>query len=531
MRFVTIAVITVIVCKLSLSGCSGSSPVTGQSWLIIIGNDTATVADLGETWNAIDEISREIFTASEYPAGDYIDAYTRNMMLQRELESNDILISTEIISQGASWQRMMITEIALEYFYSEALSSVTESDLQFYRDHMGKTVWFTLYPGTDTASFHGPDHLPELDFDFAVLLDSLSVLDTGNTEDGVTVRLDSVYVTDPSLVAETIADTLFCNSMARSRIARGRNRRWMNGVRENLIVDYSIVVDSAAVERLADYYSGESVLISETVLTSSLGDWTSFQLRDEINFQQSRIHVQPLSPTWQFFFIDNLSMNAFLKEALQHEAQWLLDSLNIEVEAYINELALDKLYDIMVSSVVTIEESDIESQYLSLEEPLMIEEMRSLQTVIIPDDRLEEYRAAVVENGKNEFISSLQGFVQLAADSSMPQITFPLPKRSVPGGFGEVVFQIDPSDTNSWLGPFVLTEGSGQVMFRLVEVLPEREATLDESRSILESMIRIRLEEEATIEWMQYLELRYEPCLNEDVLKSLPADPGSWATL
>ncbi len=90
---------------------------------------------------------------------------------------------------------------------------------------------------------------------------------------------------------------------------------------------------------------------------------------------------------------------------------------------------------------------------------------------------------------------------------------------------------LDRYDTTCWVGPFELTESTGYVLFRLIDVVPAREALLEEVRIPLDMMIRVRLEEEATVALMQQLELKYEPTLNEEVIESLPVDPGLWATL
>ena len=514
-----------------ISGCLGSSATTGDTWLIIIGTDTVTVSEIGAAWNRMDQDQREYFTRNADPVGQYIVAYTRKLILHRELESEGYLSDHDIISLGDSWLRLMTVETSLDYFISTAKAAVTSSDLQFYRDHIGKTIWFTLNPGTDSSIFRGPDHLPELSFELALHLDTLSIGQTGTSESGIVARMDSVVVTDPTLVAEALSDTATCNRMATARIAHGRNRRWLNGIRDGLVEKYSISVDSAAVNRLVDFYAGNGELIDEIVIESDQGNWSAAMLRDEINFLESKMYVQPTSMTWQFYFIENLSFGSFLAETLQQAAPWLLDSLRIEAESYIFDLASEKLYDIMVFSVITVSESDIEEQYINLEEPFIIEEMRSIQAVIIPEGCLMDYRTAFSSGNIEDYVLTLNGFSYLAADSARPQITRMLKVNEIPGGFGNEIFLIDQSNTTSWIGPYELAENTGYVLFRLMNVEPEREALLEEVRTPLEMMVRARLEEEATVAWMQQLELKYEPMVNEEALKNLPADPGLWASL
>ncbi len=529
--FLTSIMAALAVLVFLISGCIGSSAVNGDTWLIIVGADTVTVAEIGDAWNRMNQGNREYITRSADPVGQYIVTYTRKLILQRELESEGYLSDPAIISMGDSWLRLMTVGAALDYFLSTAEAAVTASDLQFYRDHIGKTVWYTLNPGTDSSAFRGPDHLPELGFELALHLDTLSIGQAGSSESGIIARLDSAVVTDPALVAEALADTALCIQMATDRIAHARNRRWLNGVRNSMLEEYTISVDSAAVSRLVDFYSGNGELIDEIVFESAVGSWSAAMLRDEIDFRQSRMYVQPTSLTWQFYFIENLCFSLFLAETLQQAAPLLLDSLRTEAESYVFDLASEKLYDSNVSSQVTVSESDIEEQYSNLEEPFIIEEMRSVQAVIIPEENLDGYRTATDSGSIDDYVLTLNGIAYLAADSAQPQITRLLRMSEIPGGFGNEIFLIDRSDTTNWAGPFELTEGTGYILFRLIDVVPEREALLEESRIPLEMMVRNRLEEEATIAWMQQLELKYEPMVNEEAIENLPVDPGLWPSL
>ena len=514
-----------------ISGCLGSSAATGDTWLIIVGTDTVTVSEIGDAWNRMGQEQREYFTRNADPVGQYILTYTRKLILQRELETEGYLSDHDIVSRGDSWLRLMTVETALDYFISTAEAGVTISDLQFYRDHIGKTVWYTLNPGTDSSVFHGPDHLPELSFELALNLDTLSIGQAGRSESGITARLDSIEVTDPALVADALADTAACNRMATARIANGRNRRWLNGIRNSLAEEYSITVDSAAVTRLVDFYSGNGELIDEIVVVSDQGNWSASMLRDEIIFLQSKMYVQPSSLTWQFYFIENLSFGVFLAETLQQAAPVLVDSLRTAADSYMFDLASEKLYDTVIISRVTVSESDIEEEFINLEQPLIIEEMRSVQAGIIPPDNLEDYRVALSNGNIDDYVSTLNGFPYLAADSTRPQITRLLRMSEIPGGLGNEIFLIDRSDTTSWAGPFVLTESTGYVLFRLIDVVPAREALLEDARIPLGMMVRNRLEEEATIVWMQQLELKYEPLVNGEAIENLPVDPGLWTIL
>ncbi|RKZ09536.1 hypothetical protein DRQ25_06105 [Candidatus Fermentibacteria bacterium] len=527
----TTLIVSVSTLLFLISGCLGSSAANGDTWLIIVGTDTVTVSRIGEAWNGLDQEQREYFTGNTDPVGQYILTYTRKLILQTELETEGYLSDPGIVSGSDSWLGFMTVKRAHDYFLSVAETAVTVSDLQFYRDHIGKSVWYTLNPGTDSSISRGPDHLPELSFGLASHLDTLSIGQAGSSESGIIARLDSVEVTDAVLISEALADTAACNRMATNRIANGRNNRWMNGIRNSMVEEYSISVDTAALSRLVDFYSGNGELIEEIVVESDLGNWSAAMVRDEINFLQSRIYVQPTSLTWQFYFIENLIFGSFLAESLQQAAPLLVDSLRVEAESYLFDLASEKYYDDMVSSEVTVTGSDIEEQFNNLEGPFIIEEMRSVQAVIIPPDHMEDYRAAIRNGSIDDYAATLNGLLYLAVDSARPQITRLLRMSDIPGGFGREVFLIDRSDTTSWTGPFQLTESTGHALFRLIDVVPEREALLEEVRIPLELMVRTRLEEEATVALMQRLEFKYEPRVNDEVLENLPVDPGLWESL
>lgn len=520
----------VLIAATAITGCSGSSPSAADPWLIAVDGDTAYVSDLAEAWGAMDETAREAFRSSNDPAEHMVESYTGKMLLERELEASGMLTEPETVSIGRSWLRLKASRAARDTFLRTAESSVSPSDIQFFRDHMGKTVWFTFHPGTDSSEARGPDHLPELDHRLALHLDSMSVGQTGRYSDGVRVRLDSVFTTDPALVAETLSDTAHVNSMAVSRTARARIRRWIDGVKRSLDDHISVAIDSSAVERLAAFYSGDAEFVEEPVVSTDLETWNSSDLRKDIEIRSTMTMVQPSSVSWQYYFIDNLCLQSYLADTLERAAPQLFDSLSAVAEKLMRDSALDSLYHRRVESGVSVDPDLVDDMYRNLEEPFMTGERRTLQVVILPADSMIAYRKAIEENRLAEFISGLDGLHYLAADPDNPQYTVPLSLSEVPGGYGDMVFGLEPSDTSVWLGPHPLMEGMGLVMFRLVDVLPEREATLEEAAPVLENIIRARMAEEATVRWMEELRDRYRPSVNREVLDSLPEDPDRWVS-
>jgi len=149
---------------------------------------------------------------------------------------------------------------------------------------------------------------------------------------------------------------------------------------------------------------------------------------------------------------------------------------------------------------------------------------------ILPRDRLLDYREALSTDGLNEFVSSLDDYSRLSARQLDPTITHPPMISEVPGGSGEQLFLISPDDS-SWVEPLIIDESTGYLLCQLVDIIQPRPAVVEDIRYDMERAARSRLEEEATLLWMQQLEETYGLDINEEALDRLPADPGLWSAL
>ncbi|MBD3278554.1 MAG: hypothetical protein GF388_09655 [Candidatus Aegiribacteria sp.] len=513
-------------------GCSGSgehSAITNSTWLAVVEHDTLTVSMAIQQWNRLDQDGKRIFLESETPSREFIASLVNKMLVQREMEAGDYYADPLLNSMKNSWLRMQSAEAAIDFFLERSENSVTESDLAFYRNHIGKTVWHTVHPETDSSESMGPNHLPKLQRDIALALDSISVGRIIELPSGVSVRLDSIVVTDPDLVAETLADTARFEDMAISRLAQARNRRWYDSIRNNLMRDFSMEVDTAGLQRLAEYYSTGGDLPPETVvIRSDLGSWTSSELRSELAFLETVSRIQPAELAWQLFFVENLLFHTYLQDTLQRSAPGISDSLRELSRGYLQELALEEFYIHRISSGITITEDDLTEQFQSYEEPPMLDERRSIELVRIPEDSLVSCRRAIEAGDLDDFLRPMSGFPQLVSQPEDPHLTRPLFEWEIPGGYGERVFAASPSDTASWLGPFPLAESMEYIMFRLVEVFPPRAVVFEEFRPELEVIVRSRMEEEAAKALVEELRDKYETELNEGAISGLPANPDTW---
>ena len=302
-------------------------------------------------------------------------------------------------------------------------------------------------------------------------------------------------------------------------------------LQETLVEDHSVVVDSAALLRLAAYYADSLALRpDEVVITSDLGDWTAQDLADYLGLLSTRMYTQPYSAEWQAQFIDNLLLHSVILEGYEADAPGIIDSLGTAADAYILDLASELFYDDMVTSSVEVVEADVQEQFDSMSEPPMMEETRIFRFAVIPPDRLPEYRQAELSENLDAFIETLDGYLSLCADTADIQVTRPLRIGEIPTGLGTELFLVEPSDT-MWIGPMIIDSYTGYALVKLLDVIPGRPATLEDIRSEVEMAARSRLEEEVTILWMQQLEEKYGLEINEKALDGLPSDPGLWSDL
>ena len=512
------------------TGCFGSG-TTGDTWLVMAGEETLTVADVGMEWDELDEANREVFTRKDNPVGEFIVALARKHLLQQEMRAAGYLTDRALIARRDAWLRYMAVESARVYYSDLHASDVTEDDIAYFVDNMGLTVWYTLHPGTPEESVHGPEHLPEIEFTLATLLDTLDAGESGICSSGLPVRLDSLVLMDSALVASTIADSAYCREFVLSRLSIARTNRWLEGIQETLVEDYSVTVDSAALLRLTAYYADSLALQpAEVVITSDLGNWTAQDLADYLGLLSTRMYTQPFSAEWQAGFVENLLLHSVILEIFEAEAPGIIDSLGMEADAYMYDLAAELFYDDMVTSSVEMVEADVQEQFSSMSELPTMEETRVFRLTVIPPDRLPEYRQAKSSGSLDTFVESLDGYLSLCADTADVQVTRPLRIGELPAGLGTELFLAEPSDT-MWIGPLATDTGTGYTLVKLLEVIPGEPATLEDIRSVVEMAARRRLEEEATVRWMQQLEESYGLQINEEALDGLPPDPGLWSDL
>ncbi|MCD4776761.1 MAG: hypothetical protein K8S15_12015 [Candidatus Aegiribacteria sp.] len=533
MKFINtsaIVFITLIVLAF-LSGCSGTR-VDSTTWLIAIGEDTLTVGDAGETWNSMNDNQRELFISKNNTVGEYIVTRGRKALLENELEAAGYMDDAFLLAYRSAWMNQKCGEAARRSLFEIELENVGEDEIDFFVGHLGRTVLFTVNPGSDTEEVTGPVHLPELPAEMAKLIDTLDIGESGITLSGIEVRLDSAVTADSSRIARALADTAAVRSDAANAIANRRFQETEDNLKLSIQTDYNMNLDSTALQQLRLYYVEEAEPPADeiVILESDLGSWTALDLKNEISYYRNRYSVDPTDVNWIFVFVEFLHYNSYCRGILESESPEIIDSLYAESEKNLLDMASDLFYEDRIQSTVNVTQEDMEYLFENLEEPLTIPEKRILQAAHMPGDSIDVYRQMTTDE-REQYHLQLPGFENLAADSAHPQITRPLLLGDVPGYHGNDVFLMDPTDTTTWLGPLELYSGTQLCIFRLIEVVPERNANFDEVEDELYVMTRNKLEEQTTINIIRELEEKYGMVINEDILDKLPEDPGTWTEL
>lgn len=533
MKFINPSAVAFIALTILLltAGCGGSN-VDRTTWLIVVGEDTISVGEAGEAWNQLGDSQREQFNSKDNTIGEYIVTYGRKVLLQMELVDSGYMNDHLLLLSRGAWLNAKLGEAARKLLYERELETIGDEEIDFFLSYLGRHVLYTINPGTDSEATLGPVHFPLLPADLIRLLDSLSFGEAGIMESGMEIRLDSIVTADSSLILQALSDTVMVRSSAASAIATRRYQEMEDSLKQSFHTDYNLSLDSMVLEQLVLYYSGEAEFPNgETVVfTSDLGSMTAEEMRGEISYNQNHQMLSPANSVWMQGFVDLLLFNFYSLDLLENESTEFVNTLREGSEKYLLEIASEEFYTDRIQSTVTVTTEYMEDLFENLEEPFTVPEQRILQAIYMHEDSARVYRD-LSQDEKYDFRLRMPGFVNLAADSAYPQITEPLSVSQVPGFYGEDIFLIDPSDTATWMGPLALYDGDLKCMFRLIEVIPERNSTFAEVEDQLYLMARNRLEEQATVDVIRELEEKFGLLINEDILEQLPEDPGSWAEL
>ncbi|MEA3266613.1 MAG: hypothetical protein U9P42_06695 [Candidatus Fermentibacteria bacterium] len=515
---------------LFLSGCKPS--VDANTWVLATGNDTVYVGDLGEAWIQLDSTKKALFQSMENTAEEYVITYGRKLVIEKELQAEGLLDDSINVYARESWFLYRNAAFVKQMLISREADAVSEDDISYYRLFLGKNVGFTVNPGSDRLSESIYAHLPDLPPHLGMHLDTLETGQTAPDATGLEVRLDYVTVTDSTLIKHALEDSSIVAEMAIEGLSEARYARRTEIKLAEIFHDYSVSVDSSAVDTLSLFLLGAMDLPGDRIIVhSNFRDWTVDDLGNQLYFLNTKINIQPDSPKWLLEMINTLILQCYYLELMESESQATLDSLSEEADGFLLEIASNQYYENVIRSNLTITDDNIAYEYEHLQEPFMIQEKRRLQLARIPFERIDEYERAASEGQLDEFTSELEGIQYLTADPSEPQITYPIGYTLVPGGHGEEIFQLASSDTVEWQGPFNILADDDMVLIKLIDIFPERVATIDESIEELKTLALQRLEEEAILSLILQLEEKYELEINVESLDLLPDDPALWTQL
>ena len=511
--------------------CGGPS-VTSESWLITVGGDTLTVGELGAAWSRLDPGNRQVFTEKQNTVGEYIVAYGRKTLLQMELEDAGYLSDDSLLALRNSWLMEKVINTYRELMFQDALERITPEEVDLYQNRVGDLAFFTVDHQGDSTSSYGPVHIPTLPRHMFGLLDSLPIGETGVTSEGMTMSLDSITKADSTLIQQAFSDTTSLRDGISRGLASGLFEKEKEALLESFASDYGLTVDSATVVLYANSLApnGEPVEDSAVIMESDLDSWTVADLNEIVLYYDSRYNIDPSEMEIFYNLLENAHMNAYGRSMLEDEDPGLLDSLAEEADSYLIDIASEEFYRERISSTVSVTDEAMRDLFENMEEPMTVPEKRVLRAIMIPEDSMVVYRHTLPEE-QHDYLMNMPGFPFVQADSTDPHLTEPLEVNQVPGGLGDDVFLIDPSDTSSWMGPMEAPGRSYHCMFKLVEVIPERNAEFEEVEDEIRVMTRNRLEEQATLDEMGELEHKYGMVINEEILQKLPEDPGLWSNL
>lgn len=506
-------------------GCGGARP--GDAWLFILDGDTVTVAEAAAHWDSLGQADRDAFSESADPGRDYVAAYSRMLLVRRELRLQGCEDSESFSIQRVAAARNAMARALGDSMLAGALASVTDADVEAFLEEYGTSVLITMSNRLDTVTT-GPVPLPELPLRVSGAIRDLGQGETAGLPDGVTVMLDSVFPSDPGMLAGMAADSAGAASYARDRIGRLRASASIEDLLAGGGSGGSVAIRPDAVAGLArSFDGGPEPAPDDTVLACPAGVWTASRLAGEIEYHGASEPVRPSDSSWVHSFAQLVANRSCM--ATEFQSRYPAAAGAIEAEAYRTAVsnAAESLYRRNVLEGIEITPGMIDSAYAA--SPPVIDEKRVVQAVSIPQERLGEFRESVAAGTAREYAEGLEG-IFVAGQTAM-QGSPPLSRNEFPFGLGDSVFAL--SDTLAWTGPVPAGPDSAApyASMRLVEIIPARTATREEAEPGLSASIRSAMIESRILAWLDGLSEAAGLVIDEELLESLPADPGAWRDL
>lgn len=506
-------------------GCGGTRP--GDDWLFMLEGDTVTVAEAAAHWDSLDAAGRDAFSESEDPGREYVEAYSRMLLVRRELRLQGYLDGEPFAVRRAASARNSMARAFVDSMLAGALASVTDEDVEAFLEDYGTSVLITMSNPLDTVTT-GPVPLPELPLRVSGAIAGLAQGDTAGLPDGVTITLDSVLPSDPGMLAGMAADPAGAASYARERIGRLRASASVEDLLAARRAEGADGIRPDAVAGLArSFDGGAGPAPDDTVMSCAAGVWTASGMAEEIRFHGTTEPTQPSDSSWVHSFALLVANRSCLASEFQSRYPEAARAILAETGRAAVANAAESLYRLSVLDGIEVTPEMIDSAYAA--SPPVIEEKRVVQAVSIPQERLGEFREAVAAGTAVEFAEGLEGL--FAPGQTAVQESPPLSRSEFPFGLGDSVFTL--SDTVTWTDPVPTGPDPAApcASMRLLEIVPPRAATREEAGPGLSASIRSAMIESRVTAWLDGLSEAAGLVIHEDLLDTLPADPGAWSDL
>ncbi|MHA2023097.1 MAG: hypothetical protein ACTSWQ_05495, partial [Candidatus Thorarchaeota archaeon] len=448
--------------------------------------------------------------------------YIGKQILLSEMHALGYLTDPSIIAFGDGWLRLENAIFVTRRIEEEIQENITRYDLEQYNTAPANNIWFSLSSDSSMTLTYKKVYIRTLPVDFYESLAYLQQGDSVTNELGVTFHLDSLVSSEPGLETSLAYEA---DSMAILNICRERTKLFLNNLQQTAIQEYNVAVDNNNL-----YLFCKDAIIDPDILiiVSDYRNWNAREFQYEIDFLETRMPVQEGVFVWNLTLSETIILHSTL---LQYTGEFFpaaFDSLKEARDTYLRELALQRYYNDHISNTISINRSDLEEQYALLNGTFMFEERRVIETVIVPDERINQFEQANLEGNVSEIIVEMLPLERLSDSDMFPRISRPMRLVEIPAQLGDTVFLLSAFDTISWHGPFPITEVDGSICFRLASIVPGRVAEIDEITYDLTVLARERLEQEAINAFMLELYEKYEVSVNSELLERLPADLTEW---
>lgn len=511
----------------SSTGCSGRP--SGAESLVTLSTDTLTVEDAAGAWQRLEPEERDAYLAGEDPAGSFVTALARRVLVEEALESLGYLSNPAMAALERAWARRGAAIRAQETVASRIEPLVTGEDIEFFAENFDRVVWYTVDPGGPGESAQAPCYLSEMEATAGRLLASIEPGEIAEGPGGLVVRLDSLYNPHPGGLGEFSDDPVEIREYARNRLTLVRTFEALGRMTDSISAAHPPTIDTTAVRMLEGLQGAPpGALPRDTVLVSDIGSLTLVDLSMEIEIMgvamqtvgdRSSFVLDAVDRAWQ-----GMAMGAWLAgtdpAAGVENAGW--------ARGRMLSAAADRLFEEVIGSRAVPSDAMVRAAFDSMSVPAVIPEARVFEAVLLPSDMLEEYRTAVTTGTAGALASPAEPFPGLSPEGSSGRLTRPLTIEAVPLGAGEELFSMDPSDTTVWTPPRAVPGTDFFAAFRLVEVIPAHEAAFEEIEEEVRRSVRTRLVEELTLAWLDSLAAEYGLEIDDELLRSLPGDPSDW---